>query len=121
MVMLEETEFERLMIEADLWEPKLPDPFPDGNYPAVEYACASLAINIIRDRRKLGLSQAELARRANIRLETLVRIESGARRPSNVRAVEKIERALCKVEKERSGGAQSGAKPGKKKAREATS
>ena len=94
MVMLEETEFDRLMRQADEWEPQLPEPDADGNYPAVEFAFASLAIEIIRDRRRLGMTQTELAHRAGIRVGTLMRIESGARRPTSVRTIEKIERAL---------------------------
>ena len=100
MVRLEETEFDRLLRQADEWEPALPEPDADGNYPAVEFAFASLAIEIIRDRRRLGLTQAELARRAGIRLETLIRIESGERRPSAVRTIEKIDQALKKAERE---------------------
>jgi DNA-binding XRE family transcriptional regulator len=100
MVMLEETEFDRLLRQADEWEPALPEPDADGNYPAVEFAFASLAIEIIRDRRRLGLTQAELARRAGIRLDTLIRIESGARRPSAVRTIEKIDQALKKAERQ---------------------
>jgi DNA-binding XRE family transcriptional regulator len=37
----------------------------------------SLAQKIIRDRRRLGLTQAELARHAGIRAESLNRIEQG--------------------------------------------
>ena len=52
-----------------------------------------LAPHILRARRKLGLSQVELARRAGVRQETLCRIELGKHAP-NVRTVEKIDRAL---------------------------
>ena len=116
MVMLEETEFDRLLRQADEWEPLLPEPDADGNYPAVEFAFASLAIEIIRDRRRLGLTQTELARRAGIRLETLIRIESGARRPSAVRTIEKIDQALTQAEAELGTHAGNGVKPRKKKA-----
>lgn len=98
MVMLEEAEFERLLHKAEEWEPLLPDPLPNGNYPALEYMQASLARDIMRHRRQLGLSQAELARRAGIRPETLNRIEQGKRSPS-VRTVEKIDRALQEAER----------------------
>jgi DNA-binding XRE family transcriptional regulator len=99
VVMLDEAEFDRLLMEADLWEPKLPDPHPNGNYPAVETAQVSIAIDIIRDRRRLGLTQADLARLAGIRLATLQRIEQGGPRPSSVRTIEKIEGALREAAK----------------------
>jgi hypothetical protein len=81
MVVLEETEYRRLQQKADEWEPLLPDPLPNGNYPALEYVRASLVRDIIRHRRRLGLTQVDLARRAGIRPETLNRIEQGKHRP----------------------------------------
>ena len=51
------------------------------------------ARDIIRARRKLGLSQAALARLAGIRVETLNRIENAKNKP-NVVTIEKIDRAL---------------------------
>ena len=93
MVVLPEEEYTRLKQKADEWEPLLPEPLPDGNYPALEYMRASLARDILRARRKLGLSQAELARRAGIRAETLNRIEQGRNKPS-VPTIAKIDRAL---------------------------
>ena len=97
-VLVKRAEFERLRAQAraatgkaDL--PPLPKPRADGRYPAVEYARASLARKIILQRRALGLTQAELARRAGIRPETLNRIEKGATTPG-VATVEKIARAL---------------------------
>ncbi len=74
-------------------EPLLPEPLPNGNYPAVEYARASLARKIVRHRRRLGLTQSELARGAGIRLETLNRIEHAQRSPA-VATIKKIDRAL---------------------------
>ena len=72
-----------------------------GEYPAVEYARTSLARKIIKARRAAGLSQAELARRAGIRPETLNRIEKGKTTP-DVATIAKIDRALetapCKDE-----------------------
>ena len=73
--------------------PDLPKPDAHGNYPAVEYARASLARKIIKARRMAGLSQAELARRAAIRPETLNRIEKGRTSPDTA-TIAKIERAL---------------------------
>jgi DNA-binding XRE family transcriptional regulator len=97
MVLVEEREYQRLREKADEWEPLLPEPLPNGNYPALEYARASLARKIIRHRRRLGLTQVYLARRAGIRPETLNRIEQGKHSPS-VATVEKIDRALKKAE-----------------------
>ena len=99
VVVLEENEYDRLLRKADEWEPLLPDPLPNGNYPALEYMRASLARDILRHRRRLGLTQVDLARRAGIRPETLNRIEHGKNIPA-VATVEKIDRALKKVEKE---------------------
>src|SRR5271156_2784199 len=99
MVLLGQAEFEELLRRADLWEPALPTPDADGNYPALEYASASIARGIIRARRKLGLSQAELARRAGIRQGTLNRVEHGKHKPS-VPTIAKIEKALQDAEEE---------------------
>ena len=99
MVMLDKAEFDRLLRKADEFEPLLPDPLPSGNYPAVAYLRASLALDIIRHRRRLGLSQAELARRAGIRPESLSRIEHNRVEPS-VRTVDKIDRALREAERD---------------------
>jgi DNA-binding XRE family transcriptional regulator len=97
MVMLEAAEFERLLHMADEFEPLLPPPDADGTYPALEYSRVSLALKIIRDRRRLGLTQADLARRAGIRPKSLNRIEQGRVSPS-VRSVDKIDRALREAE-----------------------
>jgi DNA-binding XRE family transcriptional regulator len=100
-VLVPEDEYELLRLrplgrdDADL--PPLPEIGPDGTYPAIEYATVSLARKLILDRRRVGLSQAELARRAGIRVETLNRIERAKVSPS-VRTVEKIDRALREAE-----------------------
>ncbi len=73
--------------------PELPEPDANGNYPAIEYARASLARKIIRDRVAAGLSQRQLALRAGVRVETLCRIETGKHTPS-VATIDKIDRAL---------------------------
>jgi DNA-binding XRE family transcriptional regulator len=97
VVQLDEEEYNRLLQQADEWEPQKPAPDADGNYPAVEALRVSLALDILRHRRRLGLSQVELARRAGIRLETLNRIEKALRSPS-VRTVDKIDKALTAAE-----------------------
>jgi DNA-binding XRE family transcriptional regulator len=93
-VILPRDEYDRLTTlakAADL--PPLPEPNADGNYPAVEYARASLARKIIRDRVAAGLTQRQLAHRAGVRVETLCRIETGKHTPS-VATIDKIDRAL---------------------------
>jgi ribosome-binding protein aMBF1 (putative translation factor) len=98
-VMLPEAEYKRLErlaagAERDTAElPALPKPDAGGNYPALQYIKASIARDIIRERKALGLTQAELAARAGLRQETLSRLESGKHSPT-VRTVEKIDRAL---------------------------
>jgi len=79
--------------EADVWEPPMPDADESGNIPAQQAMAVSLARDILRERRRLGLSQADLARRAGIRTVTLNRIERAVSRP-NTAAVDKIEAAL---------------------------
>jgi predicted transcriptional regulator len=76
----------------------LPEPDKDGNLPAVPYARASIARDIIQDRVKLGLSQKDLADKSGIRVETLCRIEN-AKHTASVSTIEKIDRALKAAEK----------------------
>jgi DNA-binding XRE family transcriptional regulator len=109
-VVMPRAEYERLtrlVKAAELSPPALP-PLPpadaEGNRPAVDYGRASIARSIIRDRARLGLSQAELARRAGLRKETLCRIESGRYTPS-LRSLEKIDSALREARELPSGPA----------------
>lgn len=71
----------------------LPEPDNAGNYPAVAYARATIARNIIKDRVKAGLTQRKLAELAGIRFETLCRIETGKHTPS-VATIDSIDRVL---------------------------
>lgn len=105
-VLLPREEFDRLTTlakAADL--PPLPEADAQGNYPAVEYARASLARKIIRDRVAAGLTQRELAKQAGISFEHLCRIETGKHVPS-VPTIDKIDRALRRAGKpvKRQGG-----------------
>jgi ribosome-binding protein aMBF1 (putative translation factor) len=75
--------------------PRLPREDARGNVPAVEYARASIARQIIAERIAAGLSQAELARRAGVRVETLNRIEK-AKVTADIATVAKIDKALKK-------------------------
>jgi|HubBroStandDraft_4_1064222.scaffolds.fasta_scaffold274848_2 DNA-binding XRE family transcriptional regulator len=104
-VVVPEAEYESLLNrrgEAETYLPPLPKALPDGNYPAVEYARASLARKLIRARRSAGISQAELARLAGIRVETLNRIERLKMSPG-VATVQKLDDALMAAESRRGG------------------
>lgn len=90
-VVLPEAEF--LRMAGELPEPELPPLNERGNYPALESMRAIMGRDIIRSRRALGWSQAELARRAGIRAETLNRIEQAKRSPS-LSTFDKVHRAL---------------------------
>ena len=83
----------------DLAGPRLPRPDAAGNVPAVEFAQASIARKLIRDRRRAGLTQSDLARRAGIRLQSLTRIEKGKAFPDSA-TFNRIIRALERAERE---------------------
>ena len=103
-VILPRDEYDRLTTlakAADL--SPLPGPNAAGNYPAVEYARASLARKIIRDRAAVGLSQRQLALRAGVRVETLCRIETGKQIP-RIPTLDKIDRVLKAAAKQRQAG-----------------
>ncbi|MGD0540346.1 MAG: helix-turn-helix transcriptional regulator [Tepidisphaeraceae bacterium] len=68
-------------------------PDADGNVPALEYARASLARKLIVQRKARGWSQAELARRAGVRIETINRLEK-ARHTADPVTARKIEAAF---------------------------
>jgi DNA-binding XRE family transcriptional regulator len=108
-VVVPSEEYHRLVAlskAADL--PALPEPDAKGNYPAIEYACATIARGIIRDRVAAGLTQKELAELAGIREETLCRIETGKNIPS-VPTIDKLDRAL-----RRAATGQAGKRPKRK-------
>jgi DNA-binding XRE family transcriptional regulator len=73
----------------------MPKRLANGNYPALETFRVSIARDIVISRKAAGLSQAELARRAGIRAETLNRIEKAKVMPDEATAG-KIEKALAK-------------------------
>jgi ribosome-binding protein aMBF1 (putative translation factor) len=99
-VAIEEAELRRLERAAGRESPLPPLPPADakGNRPALEYIQVSIARDIIRERRSLGLSQMQLAELAGLRQETVSRIESGKHSPT-VRTVDKIDRALKRYAK----------------------
>lgn len=96
-VVVEREEFERLTghrIDANLSLPPLPAPDANGNFPALAYGRALLARRIAAARHRAGWTQAELARRAGVRKETIHRIEAGKNNPDES-TFSKIEKALA--------------------------
>ena len=65
----------------------------DGTYPAASAMRTMMARKIIAAREAVGLSQAELARKAGIRVETLNRLEKGKHTP-DLATMTKINKAL---------------------------
>ncbi|HTW93367.1 MAG TPA: helix-turn-helix transcriptional regulator [Tepidisphaeraceae bacterium] len=100
-VIVEERDFRRLERRAEMADegalPSLPKPLADGNYPAPDAMRINLARRLIRDRRAVGLTQAELARRAGMAPESLNRIEKGKLTPT-MTTLQKIDRALAQAE-----------------------
>jgi transcriptional regulator with XRE-family HTH domain len=66
-----------------------------GRRPAAAYILASIAREIVANRKAAGLTQQQLAKQAGIRQETLSRIESGKHIPS-AKTLKKIDRAFGK-------------------------
>jgi ribosome-binding protein aMBF1 (putative translation factor) len=95
-VILPEADYLQMQAAADSTWPAMPRRNPRGNYPAAEALQVSIARNILRRRRALGWTQAELAKRAGLRPETLNRLEKAKHAPT-VATVERIERALAKA------------------------
>ena len=99
-VLLEEPIYERLCRDAgqavrdDDVLPSLPPPDANGRFPAVEYTRISLARNLIRDRKAAGLSQERLAELANVRQETISRLETG-KHSASPRTIEKLDKAIA--------------------------
>jgi ribosome-binding protein aMBF1 (putative translation factor) len=73
--------------------PKLPDPLPNGKYPAVETVRMMYARKLIQERESAGLSQSELARRAGARPERINQLAKGKHSPDTV-TLAKINKAL---------------------------
>ena len=79
-VILRETDFQTLCRKARVG-PQAPPAGAEPLTPGLDLDRASLAEKLVRRRRVAGLSQAELARHAGIRPETLNRIERGRTTP----------------------------------------
>jgi DNA-binding XRE family transcriptional regulator len=101
-VVVPQAEYDRLQqraaVAGDVDWPQLPPRLPTGNYPAIQALRVGLARKLIKRRWAVGLSQAELARRAGIRPETLNRIEK-AKVTADTATVAKIVRVLEKAER----------------------
>ena len=103
-VLLEEPVYERLCRDAgeaiadDDVLPPLPKPDANGRFPAIEYTRVSLARNLIRDRKSVGLSQERLAELAGIRQETISRLESG-KHTATPGTIAKIDRVVAATRK----------------------
>jgi predicted transcriptional regulator len=82
-------------MQKDPDNPTIPPPNRSGRRPAAAYVLASIAREIVTDRKEAGLTQQELARKAGLRQETLSRIESGKHTPT-LKTLKKIDRALGK-------------------------
>jgi len=73
--------------------PRMPNPLPNGNYPAVETIRVIYARKLIQEREAAGMSQSELARRAGVRPETINRLEKGKHSPDTA-TLAKIGKAM---------------------------
>jgi DNA-binding XRE family transcriptional regulator len=102
-VIVPEQEFDRLQkraaVVSDVELPELPAKLRDGNYPAIKALRVGLARKLIKRRWAVGLTQAEVARRAGIRGETVNRIER-AKVTADTATVSKIVRVLERAERE---------------------
>jgi len=97
-VIVPREEFERLEKLARVSElPSLPNPDPDGSFPAARFARASIARSIVRARANAGWSQRHLAELAGVRVETVCRIERERTTPSTA-TISRIDRALRRAE-----------------------
>lgn len=95
-VLVPEADYGKLLQMSRDRLPPLPPADGDGYRPALPFIDASIARDIVRERRAAGLSQQQLADAAGIRQETLSRIESGKHSPT-VRTLRRIEAAIRKL------------------------
>jgi ribosome-binding protein aMBF1 (putative translation factor) len=73
--------------------PELPPKDSDGTRPALETVRAILGQKVMAMRKSAGLTRAELARRARVKIDSLAQIERGEGSP-NPTITKKIDRAL---------------------------
>jgi DNA-binding XRE family transcriptional regulator len=92
LVILSRAEFDDLMEKAGVMPP-LPRIAKDGSVPALEFARADIAREVVRRRISAGITQQELAKRVGVRPETVSRLEAGKHLP-RTETIERIDRAL---------------------------
>jgi DNA-binding XRE family transcriptional regulator len=92
VVILSRAEFDELMEKAGVMPP-LPKAAKDGSVPALEFARADIAREVVRRRISAGWTQQELARRVGVRPETISRLEAGKHLP-RAETIERIDRVL---------------------------
>jgi DNA-binding XRE family transcriptional regulator len=97
IVVLSRAEFDQLAEKAGIFPP-LPPEDPDGNSDALAFMDASIARTLIRRRIEAGLTQKALAKLADVRLETVSRLEGGKHKPTR-ETVLRLDRALKRLEK----------------------
>ena len=108
LVVMEQAEYERSwnlagqQVQDDTLPPH-PKPDKRGLVPALEFTRISMARDIIRERKGLGLSQTELADLAGLRQETISRLESG-KHTASPRTIDRIDKALKQARKQRTKG-----------------
>jgi len=91
--MMPEEDYQRMREDRDHALPPLPPADDEGNRPALDFFNASIARDIVRERRASGLTRQALAKLAGVRQETISRLESGKHSPT-ARTIGKIEDAL---------------------------
>ena len=99
LVILTRKAFDDLMEKAGILPP-VPAADADGFRPATETADALIARKIISRRIRAGLTQAELARRAGVRMETISRLESAKHIPRRETII-RIDTALKAAERKK--------------------
>src|ERR1035437_999355 len=97
LVVLTREAFDDLMEKAGFLPP-YPRVSRRGGYPAAKKLHISIARSIISRRFRAVLTQKELARRSEVRLETICRIEGGKQKPVQ-ETVMRLEAALLAAER----------------------
>ena len=100
LVILSRSDFDALMEKAGVM-PRLPKAAKDGSMPAIEFAIADIAREVVRRRIAAGMTQQELAKRVGVRPETISRLESAKHLP-RIETMERIDRVLPALKRPRS-------------------